>query len=250
MEGSAEVWTDMALTLGKGVRRTLARGWSSLASTRSESCTVSVSMVRSDDRLSDLHHLFLVRVFDPLVPSTFQQLAVKYNIPSRLWQVSFHLILERLRHAWMTSQPAALDLLTDLVYDAYKFYTDLLEDQALSNFRTAWIEALGDLARYRMAIASHVGESSRTAAQRDVAQRERDEDDTPVDSGASIGAEVAQSWDVEDKETWRTTARDWYTMGITEKPGEGRLHHHLALLCRDLRGQEGRALHHFTKRSV
>jgi len=144
----------------------------------------------------------------------------------------------------MTSQPTALDLLTDLVYDAYKFYTDLLEDQALSNFRTAWIEALGDLARYRMAIASHVGESSRSAQQ---AVR-LEEDDEPVGSGASIGAEVAQSWDVEDKETWRTTARDWYTMGITEKPGEGRLHHHLALLCRDIRGQEGRALHHFTKR--
>ena len=179
-----------------------------------------------------------------MVPVTFSQLAVKYNIPSRLWQVAFHLILERLRHAWMTSQPTTLDLLTDLVYDAYKFYTDLLEDQALSNFRTAWIEALGDLARYRMAIASHVGESSLSAQQSAPLQ----EDDEPVGSGASIGAEVAQSWDVEDKETWRTTARDWYTMGITEKPGEGRLHHHLALLCRDIRGQEGRALHHFTKR--
>jgi hypothetical protein len=195
--------------------------------------------------LADLHHLFLVRVFDPLVPSTFSQLAVKYNIPSRLWQVSFHLILERLRHAWMNAHPAALDLLTDLVYDAYKFYTDLLEDQALSNFRTAWIEALGDLARYRMAIASHVGESSRSAAQRDVSPGL---ENPPISSGASIGAEVAQSWEVEDKETWRTTARDWYNMGITEKPGEGRLHHHLALLCRDIRGAEARALHHFAKR--
>lgn len=147
----------------------------------------------------------------------------------------------------MTGHPAALDLLTDLVYDAYKFYTDLLEDQALSNFRTAWIEALGDLARYRMAIASHVGESSTSAARR--AESPTMEDlGPPVNSGASIGAEVAQSWDVEDKETWRTTARDWYSMGITEKPGEGRLHHHLALLCRDSKGSEPRALHHFAKR--
>ena len=200
--------------------------------------------------LADLHHLFLVRVFDPLVPSTFQQLAVKYSIPSRLWQVSFHLILERLRYAWMTSHPTALDLLTDLVYDAYKFYTDLLEDQALNNFRTAWIEALGDLARYRMAIASHVGESSRSAAQRDSNSYLDNLDEKPANDGASIGAEVAQHWDVEDKETWRTTARDWYNMGITEKPGEGRLHHHLALLSRDIRGQEGRSLHHFAKRCV
>jgi protein SMG6 len=154
----------------------------------------------------------------------------------------------------MTKHPAALDLLTDLVYDAYKFYTDLLEDQVLISLRVAWIEALGDLARYRMAIASHIytegkesGEKSKGKGRLEDAEEEGIED-IVMPSGASIGAEVAESWDVEDTETWRTTARDWYTMGITEKPGEGRLHHHLALLCRDIRGQEGRALHHFTKR--
>lgn len=203
--------------------------------------------IKSDNRLSDLHHEFLVRVFDPLVPSSLHQLTVRYNIPSRLWQSGFHLILERLRHAWMSNQPAALDLLTDLVYDAYKFYTDLLEDQTLVNFRTAWIEALGDLARYRMAIASHQATESRPRPTRSDLD---DSDGEAESSGASIGAEVAQAWDVEDKETWRTTARDWYSMGITEKPGEGRLHHHLALLSRDIRGQEPRALHHFTKSYV
>ena len=149
----------------------------------------------------------------------------------------------------MTAHPAALDLLTDLVYDAYKFYTDLLEDQALVQFRTAWIEALGDLARYRMTIASHVNEGRSGSPGMISRQDDGFDDDGPAEpSGASIGAEVAQTWDVEDKETWRTTARDWYSMGVTEKPGEGRLHHHLALLCRDVKGQEGRALHHFTKR--
>ena len=197
-------------------------------------------------RLAELHHEFLDRVFDPFIPSTYQQLAVKYNIPSRLWQTGFHTILERLRHAWMSNQPAALDLLTDLVYDAYKFYTDLFEDAALLNFRTAWIEALGDLARYRMAIASHVTPDVKHPSS--PALGRIDDDDDFVPSGASIGAEVAEAWDVEDKETWRTTARDWYSMGVTEKPGEGRLHHHLALLSRDVDGQEGRALHHFAKR--
>lgn len=151
----------------------------------------------------------------------------------------------------MSGQSTALDLLTDLVYDAYKYYTDLLEDQTLANFRTAWIEALGDLARYRMAIATH--QANEAKAQRpptSEVQIKIGTDDDSGSSGASIGAEVAQAWDVEDKETWRTTARDWYSMGITEKPGEGRLHHHLALLCRDVRGQEPRGLHHFTKRSV
>jgi hypothetical protein len=147
----------------------------------------------------------------------------------------------------MSDQPAALDLLTDLVYDAYKFYTDLLEDQTLANFRTAWIEALGDLARYRMAIATHQVNESKTKSPKVELEGDLVEDGDDS-SGASIGAGVAQQWEVEDKETWRTTARDWYSMGITEKPGEGRLHHHLALLARDLRGQEPRALHHFTKR--
>lgn len=212
-----------------------------------------IDLIQKHKTLADLHHEFLVRVFDPLVPSSLHQLTVRYNIPSRLWQVGFHLILERLRHAWMTGQPAALDLLTDFLYDAYKFYTDVLEDQSLGNFRTAWIEALGDLARYRMAIASHLAEKERQASSATEKGKERqdlgriDDDETDEGETGSIGVAVAQSWDVEDKETWRTTAREWYTMGITEKPGEGRLHHHLALLCRDVRGMDGRALHHFTK---
>ncbi|WVR07097.1 hypothetical protein IAU60_004136 [Kwoniella sp. DSM 27419] len=223
-----------------------------------------MDLIAKHKHLAELHDHFLVTLYDPLVPSSYHQLSVKYNIPSRLWQTAYHLLLERLRHAWMSSNPFALDLLTDVVYDAYRFYSELLENQALCNFRTAWIEALGDLARYRMAIASHVQEGPvSTGRQRqplstgrgridevvadDADDHDEDEVVAPEPSGASIGAEVAQSWDVEDKETWRTTARDWYTMGITEKPGEGRLHHHLALLCRDVKGQEGRALHHYVK---
>ncbi len=159
----------------------------------------------------------------------------------------------------MSKHPAALDLLTDFIYDAYRFYTQLLDDPILSTFRTAWIEALGDLARYRMAIASHLAAVDVPKKKKQETSRIDDEHGTfggdevddgavPIPSGASIGADVADSWDVEDKETWRTTARDWYAMGITEKPGEGRLHHHLALLCRDRPGEESRALYHFAKR--
>ncbi|MDN9002340.1 hypothetical protein Q0P64_13765, partial [Staphylococcus aureus] len=86
---------------------------------------------------------------------------------------------------------------------------------------------------YRMAVASTV---TAEAPKEKRSVDSRIDDDEPISSGASIGQEVADNWDVEDKETWRTTARDWYAMGITEKPGEGRLQHHLALLCRDVRG--------------
>ncbi|WRT66431.1 uncharacterized protein IL334_003387 [Kwoniella shivajii] len=218
-----------------------------------------IDLITKHKRLAELHDHFLITLYDPLVPSSYHQLSVKYNIPSRLWQTAFHSLLERLRQAWMSGHPTALDFLTDVVYDAYRFYSELLENQALSNFRTAWIEALGDLARYRMTIASYVQEGPTTSSVQSHSQTQKlgridmpeegniEEENRVIPSGASIGAEVAQSWDVEDKETWRTTARDWYTMGITEKPGEGRLHHHLALLCRDVKGQEGRALHHFVK---
>lgn len=207
-------------------------------------------------RLADLHHDFLTRIFDPLVPPSLHQLTVRYNIPSRLWQNGFHLLLERLRHSWMTGHPTALDLLTDFVYDGYKFYTDLLEDVALVGFRTAWIEALGDLARYRMAIARQLSLSTGSGSGKGKGKGRSqehvggEEGGESRPDGASIGAEVAERWDVEDTDTWRQTAAEWYSMGITEKPGEGRLHHHLALLARDMPEGEGRALHHFTRSLV
>ena len=36
------------------------------------------------------------------------------------------------------------------------YYTGLLKEQTLRTFRAGWLEALGDLARYRMAVAAMV----------------------------------------------------------------------------------------------
>ncbi len=243
-----------------------------------------VELIARHKRLTDAHHDFLSLCLDPLVPASIHGLPVRYNIPARLWQVGFHLLLERMRYTWIANAPSnqtetqhafsansriagvlsqkdtkmsqrVLEHLTDFIYDAYSFYTNLLEEQVLSNFKTAWIEALGDLARYRMAVASQVAanESQETTFSATFEEPGARIDDVeaeapPVPSGASIGAEVADSWNLEERETWRTTARDWYVMGLTEKPGEGRLHHHLALLCRDVKGEEVRGLYHFAKR--
>ncbi len=214
------------------------------------------------------------------MPASHHNLPTRYNLPTRLWQTAFHLILERLRYTWVANAPSAtpqngtaarisvrdtrtsakvLDHLTDFIYDAYSFYTSLLDDETLFNFQTAWFEALGDLARYRMAVATHTAAFEKQMARIKVPLvpppekigriDDDDQDQTgPFPSGASIGAEVADSWDVEDRETWRVTAREWYVKGIGEKPGEGRLHHHLGLLCRDIRGEEGKTLYHFVKR--
>lgn len=239
-----------------------------------------VDLVGRHKRLADAHQDFLLISLDPLIPASLHNLPVKYNIPTRLWQAGFHLLLERMRYTWIANAPTTssstvnpqhsrlpqrdvklsarvLDHLTDFIYDAYSFYTNLLEEQHLTNFRTAWLEALGDLARYRMAVAAHVAAAERLENAQAVKSqvppprqigRIDEADNSPFPSGASIGAEVAESWHVEERDTWRITARDWYVMGLAEKPGEGRLHHHLALLCRDVRGEENRALYHFTKR--
>lgn len=61
---------------------------------------------------------------------------------------------------------------------------------------------------------------------------------------ASIGKAALNDWDLEERETWRTTARDWYARGLAELPGTGRLHHHLGVLSRP---DDLRVLHHFCK---
>ncbi|RYN45638.1 hypothetical protein AA0117_g13510, partial [Alternaria alternata] len=60
-------------------------------------------------------------------------------------------------------------------------------------FEDTWIECLGDLGRYRMAI----------------------EDE-----------------DVRDRETWAGVARSWYTKATDKNPTVGRLYHHKAILAR------------------
>jgi hypothetical protein len=60
-------------------------------------------------------------------------------------------------------------------------------------FRDTWIECLGDLARYRMAI---------------------------------------EDQDFRDREIWAGTSRFWYSKAADRSPSVGRLYHHLAILAR------------------
>ncbi|CCX31086.1 Similar to Telomerase-binding protein EST1A; acc. no. Q5RAK6 [Pyronema omphalodes CBS 100304] len=64
--------------------------------------------------------------------------------------------------------------------------------ETIPAFEDTWIECLGDLGRYRMAI----------------------EDD-----------------DVRDREIWKNCARFWYTKAADKTPNVGRLYHHLAILA-------------------
>jgi len=77
------------------------------------------------------------------------------------------------------------------IYMAYGLMALLYE--TVTAFEDTWVECLGDLARYRMAI-----------------------EDT----------------DIKDREIWTGVARSWYSLASEKAPTTGRLYHHLAILAR------------------
>lgn len=227
-------------------------------------------------RLADMHVVFFDHALRPGLPSSIHTLPSDYDLPSRLWQTGFHLLIERIRlsfpfpcgpspdetvgEAEKTMQFALVDHLTDFIYHAYNLYTNLLESDHLRVFKTFWMEGLGDLARYRMVVAglnASFGSAIAMGGIRNKSPRLLEEavpelgkqgskpsgEDDPQDR-ASIGSAALGDWELEEKETWRTTARDWYAKGLAELPGTGKLHHHLAVLSRH---EDLRALHHFCK---
>jgi protein SMG6 len=170
----------------------------------------------------------------------------------------------------------ALEHLQNFIYYAYTFYTGLLEEPSLNPFKSGWLEALGDLAWYRMAVAAMVngntgGEGGLTikalleaiaTESPDTKQKDpklsspgstKSVSDAPaarIDDGPSPSIRVAAARLLEvepEKEQWRNIARDWYAAGIAEQPGTGKLHHHLGLLSREVKGEELR-VYHFVKR--
>jgi protein SMG6 len=176
--------------------------------------------------------------------------------------------------------PLALEHLQDFIYYAYSFYTGLLEEPILSSFRSGWLEAFGDPARYRMAVAAMVSGSvgagslggqltsqavSEATSGTDQPVEGKKEtkkssnsskslsdhpaariDDSPT---PSIGVAAARLMDVEpEEERWRQIAREWYGAGLAEQPGTGKLHRHLGLLEREVEGEELRGCYHFVKR--
>lgn len=158
----------------------------------------------------------------------------------------------------------------DFIYYAHIFYTGLLEDPTLISFKSGWLEDLGDLARYRIAVAAMVNSDgqggltikvvSEVAAEslkeKKVSSYAKSIIDTPaarIDNSPSSSLSIrlvaaAHLLEVESEmERWRDIARDWYATGIAEQPGTGKLHHHLGLLLREVEGEELRADYHFIK---
>ncbi|KAM0145976.1 hypothetical protein ACHAQE_010980 [Botrytis cinerea] len=133
------------------------------------------------------HHDFFLASQHPSASPALRRLASRYAMPARMWRHGIHSFLELLRHRL----PGSLDHMLAFIYLAYSMMALLYE--TVPAFERTWIECLGDLGRYRMAI----------------------EDD-----------------DIRDREVWTGVARHWYSKASNKAPTTGRLYHHLAILGR------------------
>lgn len=133
------------------------------------------------------HHDFFLASQHPSASDNLRRLASKYAMPARMWRHGIHSFLELLRH----KLPGSLEHMLTFIYIAYNMMALLFE--TVPAFEDTWIECLGDLGRYRMAI----------------------EDD-----------------DIRDRETWTGVSRYWYSKASDKSPATGRLFHHLAILSR------------------
>jgi protein SMG6 len=224
----------------------------------------------------NIHNLLEISL-SPSVPPSLRIIPTKDNITVRLWTYAFHKLLKSLYCAAFSS-PLALEHLQDFIYYAYTFYTGLLEEPTLVTFKSGWLEALGDLAWYRMAVAEMVNddgsgqggltvkavsadakfsganESSREKQKTSGSAKsisDASQVATRIDHSSfpSIGLAAAHFLEVEpEKERWRNIAMGWYAAGIAEQPGTGKLHHHMGLLSREVEGEELRGVYHLVKR--
>ncbi|KAI0400936.1 hypothetical protein F4802DRAFT_465890 [Xylaria palmicola] len=133
------------------------------------------------------HHDFFLASQHPSASPALKRLASKYAMPARMWRHGIHSFLELLRYRL----PGSLEHMLTFIYLAYSMMALLFE--TVPAFEDTWIECLGDLGRYRMAI----------------------EDE-----------------DIRDREVWTSVSRYWYSKASDKAPTTGRLYHHLAILAR------------------
>ena len=133
------------------------------------------------------HHDFFLASQHPSASPALSHLASKCSMPSRMWQRAIYAFLEVLRHRL----PESRDHMLAFINIAYSMMALLYE--TVPAFEDTWIECLGDLARYRMAVEAD---------------------------------------DPEDREVWSGVARFWYDKATDHNPNTGRLYHHSAILAR------------------
>jgi hypothetical protein len=145
------------------------------------------AMISLHRKLLHEHHDFFLASQHPAANPGLKRLAGKHNMPARMWKHGIQSFLELLRH----QLPQSREFMVAFIILAYQMLCLLYE--TVPSFKDTWIECLGDLARYRMAIEEE---------------------------------------DPQTREIWAGVARSWYGKAANRMPETGRLYHHLAILAR------------------
>ncbi|BCS12253.1 hypothetical protein ALUC_50299A [Aspergillus luchuensis] len=145
------------------------------------------SLVGTHGTILQEYHDFFLCSQHPVASPVLKRLAEKYAMPARLWRHGIHSLLELLRHRL----PESLEHMLAFIYYAYSMLTLMLE--SVPAYQDTWIECLGDLSRYRMAV---------------------------------------EESDLRERESWAGVARYWYNQAADRNPSVGRIQHHLAVLAR------------------
>ncbi|ODA83153.1 hypothetical protein RJ55_01663 [Drechmeria coniospora] len=143
------------------------------------------------------HHDFFLASQHPSANDALRRLASKYQMPARMWRHGIHSFLELLRH----KLPASLEHMVTFIYIAYNMIALLYE--TVPAFKNNWIECLGDLSRYRMAI-----------------------------EGMTLDGKPVDEESIKDRDTWAEVSKSWYSTASDRSPTTGRLYHHRAILAR------------------
>jgi hypothetical protein len=130
---------------------------------------------------------FFLASLHPSGSPAMKRLADKHSMPARYLEHRIYSFLELMRYRL----PESHEFMICFIYDAYRMMTLLYETAPA--FKTTWVEYLGNIGRYRMAI-------------------EEEEDDV--------------------REHWADVARSWYTEAKNDLPDVGRYYHHLAILAK------------------
>jgi hypothetical protein len=178
------IYAGLVMIEGKCIEVDNAQSRQKYNDLNSEQWTALVTLHRT---LLHEHHDFFLASQHPSANIALRRLPSKYAMPARMWRHGIHSFLEVLRH----KLPHSYDHMLAFIYTAYSMMALLYE--TVPAFEDTWIECLGDLARYRMAI---------------------------------------EDVDVKDRETWTQVARHWYSLASDKASTTGRLYHHLAILAR------------------
>ncbi|KAI0810077.1 hypothetical protein GGR55DRAFT_689252 [Xylaria sp. FL0064] len=92
------------------------------------------------------HHNFFLASQHPSASQALKRLASKYAMPAQMWQHSIHSFLKLLRHRL----PGSLEHMLTFIYLANSMIALLYK--TVPAFEDTWIECLGDLGKYRIAI--------------------------------------------------------------------------------------------------